>query len=103
MNVGDDVLHKCRMCSVEFSQVGYKCTVCLATYYCIECRKLDAEIKVDDNVNQSVVNESFAEQSLRDAMRSEAGEEEDSDLEMIEEERWRGPPTGTELDPLVQQ
>lgn len=48
VNVGDDLSHTCRMCNTAFSQLGFKCTICLATYYCTECRKFDTDMKIND-------------------------------------------------------
>lgn len=76
VNVGDDNSHKCRMCYGEFAGIGFKCTICLASFYCIECRKLDADMKRDDGTTQSIA-ESLTEQSLKDALISLVEEQDD--------------------------
>jgi hypothetical protein len=44
----------CRMCGME-KEGGYKCGVCSDSFYCNDCRKLDALEKIEDGNAESVV------------------------------------------------
>jgi len=95
----------CRMCGME-NEGGYKCGVCSDSFYCNDCRKLDALEKIEDGNAESVVGDvddtasislSMIESQHMEEFLFEEGSQMRPDIAQFEQQKRSGSTSSSQI------